>query len=57
MTIENLNHLTSLEKILVWMSAIKLDLASIDLVAQDEFSHDLIVPLPEDAQFVVFGLT
>jgi hypothetical protein len=33
-----------------------LDLATLDLVTQDEFTHDLLLPLP-DGRFVVFGLT
>jgi len=57
MTDQQLHDLTSLEKILVWMAANRLNVACLDLIAQDEFSYDLIMPLPEDEQFVVFGVT
>lgn len=55
MTPADLAPLTSLEKILVWMKEQSLDLGVIDLIAQDEFSHDLLVPVA--GRYAVFGLT
>ncbi len=50
-----LDSLTSLEKILAWMQAHQLPLEQIDVVAQDEFCHDLFVPW--QGQWLIFGLT
>ena len=50
-----LAHLTSVEKILAWMQANRLPLDQLDLVAQDEFCHDLFVPWQEN--WLIFGLT
>lgn len=46
---------TSLEKILAWMQANDLPMTQLDLIAQDEFCHDLLIPYRE--QWLVFGLT
>jgi hypothetical protein len=47
--------LTSLERILAWMQANQLPHDRLDLVAQDEYCHDLFVPWRD--QWIVFGLT
>ena len=47
--------LTSLEKILAWMQANGLPLDQLDLIAQDEYCHELIVPWQE--RWIVFGMT
>ena len=47
--------LSSLEKILAWMQANRLPLAELDLIAQDEFSHDLFIPWQH--RWLIFGLT
>ncbi len=54
-SIDDLANLTSLERILAWMQAHQLPLDQIDLVAQDEFCHDLYVPY--QGRWLVFGLT
>ena len=38
---------TSMERALTWFAAHTPALTPEDLVAQDEFSYDLLVPLPE----------
>ena len=45
----------NLERVLDWMKRRGLSLGSLDLITQDEFSHDLIVPLGQD--FLVFGMS
>ncbi len=50
-----LTGLTSLEKILAWMQANDLPLDQLDLIAQDEFCHDLFVPW--QGGWLIFGLT
>lgn len=47
---------STLEHVLNWMQREGLPLGTLDLVAQDEFSHDLLVPLP-DGRWLAFGLT
>jgi hypothetical protein len=47
--------LTSLEKILAWMQATGVAMQNLDLIAQDEFCHDLLVPYQD--RWLVFGLT
>lgn len=54
-TAVNFAELTSLEKILAWMQANNLPMTQLDLVAQDEFYHDLFIPWQD--QWLVFGLT
>jgi hypothetical protein len=54
-SIDDLANLTSLEKILTWMQANQLPLDQLDLIAQDEFCHDLFVPW--QGRWLVFGLT
>ena len=50
-----LAELTSLEKILNWMQANQLPLDRLDLLAQDEFCHDLFIPWQD--RWLIFGLT
>ena len=51
-----LGSVTSLEKLLGWLQQKGIPLHRIELVAQDEFSHDLTIPLP-DGQWLAFGVT
>ncbi len=51
----DLAKLTSLEKILAWMHANQVPLDQLDLVAQDEFCHDLYIPW--QGRWLIFGLT
>jgi hypothetical protein len=52
---DDLTSLTSVEKILAWMKANQLPLDRLDMVAQDEFCHDLFVPW--QGRWLIFGLT
>ncbi len=51
-----LAEFTSLEQVLSWMQAAGLPLANIDVLAQDEYSHELLVPL-QDSRWLAFGMT
>ena len=51
-----LGGITSLEQVLSWMQVSGIPLTSIDVLAQDEYSHELFVPLP-DNRWLVFGMT
>jgi hypothetical protein len=48
--------LKNLEAILRWAPGYGIDFAGIDLVQQDEYSHDLYLPLP-DHRWLVFGVS
>lgn len=48
--------LRNLEAILKWAPGAGVDLARIDLVQQDEYSYDLLLPLP-DARWLNFGVS
>jgi hypothetical protein len=54
---EGLTSLTTLEHVLNWMKERGLALASLDMVTQDEYSHDLILPLPVENQWLSFAMT
>jgi hypothetical protein len=51
-----LSDCISIEQVLPWMQRQGLDGQGLDVVAQDEYSHDLLVPL-SDGRYVVFGMT
>lgn len=53
---EQVARLRNLEAILKWAPAVGIPLAGIDLVQQDEYCYDLLVPLA-DAHWLVFGVT
>jgi uncharacterized radical SAM superfamily protein len=46
---------SNLENVLNWLKRRDFDLARLDLVTQDEFCHDLIIPI--DGKSLVFGMT
>ena len=48
--------LRNLEGILRWAPGAGVSLAGLDLVQQDEYSYDLLVPLP-DARWLAFAVT
>jgi hypothetical protein len=54
---EGLKGISTLERLIGWFERNGISLASLDMVAQDEYSHDLIVPLSGDRQWLVFGMT
>jgi hypothetical protein len=46
----------NLETILHWAPTAGISLAGIDLLQQDEYGYDLLLPLP-DTRWLVFGVT
>jgi hypothetical protein len=52
---DEMASLTSIEKILAWMQANGVPMDQLDLIAQDEFCHELLIPW--QGQWIVFGLT
>lgn len=51
-----LSHLHTIKDVLDWMQENRLSLNTLDIVTQDEFTHDAIVPVSESL-FVSFGIT
>jgi len=49
--------LRTLEHVLGWLGQRGLSLAKLDLVTQDEYCHDLLVPLGDDETVLSFGMT
>ncbi len=45
----------NLERVLAWMKQRGLPLATLELVTQDEFSHDVRIPL--ENRWLVFGIS
>lgn len=53
---DELANVHALEKLLDWLRARAVNLATLDMVTQDEYSHDLVIPLGTE-QWLVFGMT
>jgi hypothetical protein len=47
----------TLENVLAWMKERGLPLGIMDVITQDEFTHDVLVPLGSDGRTIVFGVT
>lgn len=54
---ESIAELRNLESILDWIPQIGLSLASVDLVQQDEYNYDFLIPMVEFGICLSFGLT
>ena len=52
---DKIANFRTLEHILDWMKREGHSFASLDMVTQDEFCHDLIMPIGSD--WLVFGMT
>jgi hypothetical protein len=46
-----------LEKVLAWLQRSGIGTAGLDVVAQDEYSHDLFIPLGTQGRWLVSGMT
>ena len=53
---DQLARLPNLNAILKWAPTAGVPLAGMDLLQQDEYSHDAMLPLPE-GRWLVFGVT
>ena len=47
----------TLEHVLAWMQATGRAAAKVDLIAQDEFSHDFLIALEPEGKYLVFGMS
>lgn len=55
--IESVRSLSTLERALRALEAAGFPLHRMEVVAQDEFSHDVLVPFPEGEEFMALGVT
>lgn len=53
---EQLARLPNLNAIMKWAETTGIPLAEMELIQQDEYSHDAMLPQPDD-RWVVFGIT
>jgi hypothetical protein len=49
--------LRNLEHVLDWLKIRGLPLAALEMVTQDEYSHDLLTPLPAGDGWLCFAMT
>jgi len=47
----------NLERLLAWLPARGVSLAGLEMVTQDEYSHDLLIPVPGGPDWFVFAMT
>lgn len=47
----------TLENVLEWMKRRRISLGTIDVVNQDEYCHDVIIPVDAAGRHLVFGCT
>jgi hypothetical protein len=47
----------TMESVLKWMDRRGLAVAAIDLLQQDEYNHDVLIPLEAPGRHLVFGIT
>lgn len=52
-----LEKFVTLEHVLNWLNADGYPLGRLDMATQDEYSHDLLIPLPESTDWLVFAMT
>jgi hypothetical protein len=45
----------TLENVLTWMKDNTIPLGTLEIVAQDEFCHDVLIPLQPSGPYLVFG--
>jgi hypothetical protein len=49
--------LPNLERLLAWLPSRGLPLGGLEMVTQDEYSHDLLVPVPGGPEWFAFAMT
>jgi hypothetical protein len=47
----------TMESVLKWLDRRGLSVSAIDLIQQDEYNHDVLIPLESPGQYLVFGIT
>lgn len=52
-----IEHFVTLEHVLKWLTLEDYPLGSLEMTTQDEYCHDLFLPLPDGQNWLVFGIT
>jgi hypothetical protein len=47
----------SLEGVMAWINRRGLDLAAVEIIHQDEYSLEFVIPLPPGGRYLAFGIT
>ena len=47
----------TMEGVLKWMDRRGLSVAAVDIIQQDEYNHDVLIPLDSPGRYLVFGIT
>lgn len=55
--VSQLQNIKCLDKALRYLETKDFSLAQMELVAQDEFSLDIILPIPKEQTFLTLGVT
>ncbi len=50
-------ELPNLERLLAWLPSRGFSLAGLEMVTQDEYSHDLLIPVPGGTDWFAFAMT
>lgn len=54
---DELAQFHTLERLLEWIPAQGMSLAQLDLITQDEYSHDLLIPMADGSRWLSFAMT
>jgi hypothetical protein len=54
---KELESVRGMEGVMAWMKRRGLPLGDVDIITQDEFSLDFVIPLTPDERHLVFGIT
>jgi hypothetical protein len=54
---EHVAGLRGMGGVIAWMARLGIPLSRAEIIQQDEFSLDLVLPLPGEGQWLVFGIT
>jgi len=49
--------LRTLEQVMAWDRFRKVNLTTVDLITQDEYCHDFLIPLPGETRWLSFAMT
>jgi hypothetical protein len=52
-----LSEVTNLDRALRKLEQLRFRMAEMDVIAQDEFSHDVLIPFAEGERYLVLGVT
>jgi hypothetical protein len=54
---EQVQELRGMGGVMAWMAKMGIPLSKAEIIQQDEFSLEFVLPLPGDERWLVFGIT